>query len=159
MTSKASRLRERLTIDPDNPPVLQRPTPVSDTSTTEERPSETSRQFPDGKVVVSAPDRSGSDGDGKEEIMTTALDDPALRAGRKAYRSFYVDDVAFGRFRAAIYWVARRPDAAGEVPENMSVAINDAMIDLAIELEQRFNGGKIFPPTPEQRKSKRGKAR
>jgi hypothetical protein len=91
--------------------------------------------------------------------MATALDDPALHAGRKAYRSFYVDDVAFGRFRAAIYWVARRPDAAGEVPENMSVAINDAMIDLAIELEQRFNGGEIFPPTPEQRKSKRGKAR
>jgi hypothetical protein len=89
--------------------------------------------------------------------METALDDPALLAGRKTYRSFYVDDLAFGRFRAAIYWLARRPDAAGKVPENMSAAINDAMINLATELEKLFNNGNIFPPTPEQRKPKRVK--
>jgi hypothetical protein len=39
----------------------------------------------------------------------------------------------------------------------MSVAVNDAMVNLAIKLGERFNGGEIFPPTPEQRKPKRGK--
>jgi hypothetical protein len=158
MTSKASRLRERLTIDPDNPSVLQGPTPTPDTPTVEDRPSEASKQLPEGKTVTSVLGRSGSARNGGGEAMATALDDPTLLAGRKAYRSFYVDDLAFGRFRAAVYWVARRPDAAGEVPENMSVAINDAMIDLATKLEQQFNEGNIFPPTPEQRKSKRTKS-
>lgn len=159
MTSKANRFRERLTINSDDSSALQRTIPTPDTPTAEDRPMEISKELPDGKVVVSAPGRSSSGRDGGEATMATALDDPTLRAGRKAYRSFYVDDDTFGRFRAAIYWVARRPDAAGEVPENMSVAINDAMIELAIKLEERFNGGRIFPPTPEQRKPKRGKTR
>jgi hypothetical protein len=157
MTNRASRIRERLTIDPDESSLRQQPA-ASNAPTADSGPPEASKTLlPDNKTVASAPTRNDSDHDKERKAMPTALDDPALLAGRKAYRSFYVDDHAFGRFRAAIYWASRRPDAVDEVPENMSVAINDAMINLAAELEQRFNGAEILPPTPEQRKSKRTK--
>jgi hypothetical protein len=53
----------------------------------------------------------------------SAIEDPTITPGRKDYRSFYIEDATFARFRAAIYWLSRREDAAGEVPENMSVAV------------------------------------
>jgi hypothetical protein len=71
------------------------------------------------------------------------------------YRSFYVEDGAFARFRAAIYWLARREDAEG-VPENMSVAVQEWMVATARDLEQRYNDGQVFrmPPAPKKRRAK-----
>ncbi|WWT39760.1 hypothetical protein [Microcystis phage Mwe-JY05] len=71
------------------------------------------------------------------------------------YRSFYVADPAFARYRAAIYWLARNPQAAGQAPENMSVDIEDHMIAVAEDLERRFNDGQVFPAPPPSRR-KRG---
>lgn len=85
----------------------------------------------------------------------SALDDPAVTAGRSSYRSFYVPDVVFARFRAAVHWSARREDADVDVPENMSVAVTREMARLADELERKFNGGHPFRPTPEQVKAAR----
>jgi hypothetical protein len=87
---------------------------------------------------------------GKERI--SALDDPTILAGRRDYRSFYVEDTAFARFRAAIYWLSRREDAAGVAPENMSVAIESFMIATAEDLEKRYNYGQPFRMPPGQRR-------
>lgn len=75
------------------------------------------------------------------------------------YRSYYVDDEWFARFRAAIYWASRRMDAEEqEIPENMSVAVQDFMQATAEDLERRFNGGEVFPmpPPPKRRKREQG---
>lgn len=86
---------------------------------------------------------------------SSALDDPAIVAGRRAFRSFYVDDETFARFRAAVHWSARREDAGDDVPENMSVAVAAFMAATAADLEARYNAGAPFRPTPEQRKAAR----
>jgi hypothetical protein len=72
------------------------------------------------------------------------------------YRSFYIEDTAFARFRAAIYWLSRRPDAADDVPDNMSVAVQEWMETTAADLERRYNAGEAFrmPPAPKKRRAK-----
>lgn len=79
----------------------------------------------------------------------TALDDPAIDTDGNGYRSFYVSDAVFARFRAAVYWTARRPDATG-VPDNMSVGVEAYMEEVAADLERRYNEGAVFRPTPDQ---------
>lgn len=75
---------------------------------------------------------------------------------RSAYfRSFYVDNGVFERFRAAIFWTARNPQAAGQVPENMSVAVEDAIEQIASDLERRYNDGKPFPEAQQTRRRRR----
>lgn len=71
------------------------------------------------------------------------------------YRSFYVNDGVFARFRAAVHWTSRRPDAIGRAPENMSAAIEQYMEQLATRLEKEFNNGEQFPSIPPQRRRQR----
>ena len=89
----------------------------------------------------------------KQSDVRDTLADPDIRVGRKSYRSFYVDDEAFARFRAAIHWSSRRPDAVDEVPENMSVAVETWMLNTARDLERRYNDGQVFriQPKPTRR--------
>lgn len=92
--------------------------------------------------------------------VLNALEDPDITPGRKDYRSFYVDDAVFARFRAAIHWSSRNPAATDEVPENMSAAAEEWMLEVASDLEQRFNEGVVFrmPPATKRRGRKPGKS-
>lgn len=96
--------------------------------------------------------RRGRAAEGEE--WTSALDDPSIEEGRHGYRSFYLDDAVFARFRAAVYWTARRHDASG-VPDNMSVGVEAYMDEVATDLERRYNDGDVFRPTPDQVRSHR----
>ena len=136
MSAKADQLRNRLSINPDEAsPAPQRRTGVKETE-----PSKTSTT----QSRVS---------DRKQGDVLDALADPSIHVGCKGYRSFYIDDEAFARFRAAIYWSSRRPDAVDEVPENMSVAVESWMLNTARDLERRYNDGEVFrmPPKPTRR--------
>jgi len=84
------------------------------------------------------------------DILQTAVDDPAIKPDRNGYRSFYVSDAVFARFRAAVHWTSRRPEIADRVHDNMSVAVEEFMRETAARLESEFNDGKFFPPTPKQ---------
>jgi hypothetical protein len=139
-TPKAQRLRNRLSINPDElPPAPTRPAPAttiestSRSSTTVKRArtgtSTTRDDAPSPTVPNPAPRTPGRAGERRRQSAApahvSAVDDPSITAGRKDYRSFYIEDATFARFRAAIYWLARREHAAGEVPENMSVAVEN----------------------------------
>ena len=103
---------------------------------------------------MAAPPKTQPRGSGrKQSDILDALADPDIRVGRKSCRSFYIDDEAFARFRAAIHWSSRRPDAVDEVPENMSVAVETWMLNTARDLERRYNDGQVFrmPPKPTRR--------
>lgn len=161
MSTKAQRLRGRLSIDPDAVPGPALAPTASPSARTE--PSSTATGTPEveqdhapdpvpGNQSVPQPRPAGAPSVAQ---WRTALDDPAILPGRNGYRSFYVSDPIFARFRAAIHWTSRRPDAAGRVPENMSAAVEEFMDRLASELEADFNGGEVFPPTPEQRRRRR----
>ena len=156
VSNKASRLRGRLSINPDEVPALATPpcpvapvmTPVptlEEASAADPEPGRTA-EVPAGAVEPASDLKPA----GKERI--SALDDPTILAGRRDYRSFYVEDTAFARFRAAIYWLSRREDAAGVAPENMSVAIESFMIATAEDLEKRYNDGHPFRMPPGQRR-------
>ena len=148
-TPKAQRLRDRLSINPDElPPAPIRPgpaaapdPPVIAPPMSSEQPHETPASAPQPQVPQPA--------------HVSAVDDPSITAGRKDYRSFYIEDATFARFRAAIYWLARREDATGEVPENMSVAVETWMQETANELERRYNKGETFrmPPVSRRRRN------
>jgi hypothetical protein len=86
----------------------------------------------------------------------SALDDPAVHPGRKDYRSFYVDDGPYARFRAAMYWLARNPDVVDEYGDSMSAAAERWLDETATELERRFNGGRVFDAPPASRRRTRG---
>ena len=86
-----------------------------------------------------------------------AVEDPECIPDRKMYRSFYVEDEAFHRFRAAIYWLSRDPRAAGEVSESMTADIERYMRDVATALEVSFNGGEVFPMPPATKRRKKRK--
>jgi hypothetical protein len=145
VAGKAQRLRGRMpAIDPDTP------TPVA--------PSPAAP--PASSVAAPAPARQAistrSDTAVGEQDQKTALQDPGILAGRMGYRSFYVEDSVFARFRAAIYWLSRREDATDDVPENMSVAVQQWMETTATDLENRYNNGKVFrmPPHPKKQRAK-----
>jgi hypothetical protein len=137
MSAKADQLRNRLSINPDEPP------PAS------QRRADTKTAEPEKPTAKTQPRGSGR----KQSDVLDALADPDIRVGRKSYRSFYIDDEAFARFRAAIHWSSRRPDAVDEVPENMSVAVETWMLNTARDLERRYNDGQVFrmPPKPTRR--------
>ena len=132
---KASRLRHRLQIDPDAPG----PVPVA----------------PATETPVGAPQPEPRRA--RTTRGATALDDPAILEGRNGYRSFYIEDSIFARFRSAIYWLARREDAMDQVPPNMSAAVEEFMRQTTEDLERRFNEGEIFRATPDQLKPRRTK--
>ncbi len=161
MSDKARRLSARLSIDPDaeDPMPASRPTPVpvepaaamaAEPSAAEERPT---RVTPVTRVTSAGP-----------AAGETCLDDPEIKEGKRRYRSQYVRDTAFARFRSAIFWCSRRDDAAEvtltfdmQVPWNMSTAVDGFMEQVAEQLEQAFNEGRPFPPTLEQRAKMRGR--
>lgn len=105
---------------------------------------------PDGltPAPAAAPDEAAPTAD--PATWTSCLDDPKIVPGRHGYRSFYIDDEVFARFRAAVYWLARNEDAAGQAPENMSVAVEEFMLATARDLEDRHHHGTPFRPTPDQ---------
>lgn len=164
-TPKAQRLRERLSINPDELPPPARPTsapaPAQPPTVTPE-PVEAEQQpdLPESTPQPPRPAPAQTGGRGRRSTPSTpahvsAVDDPNITPGRKDYRSFYIEDATFARFRAAIYWLARREDAAGEVPENMSAAVETWMQNTATELEERYNDGETFrmPPVSKRRRS------
>src|SRR4051794_6489368 len=158
---KAERLRGRLTIDPGavaGPSASQaiRVNPAP-TSTAEEKAPEVTAAGPALEPVQAEPagEKPKSNRPASKTTKTaavSAVDDPTILEGRRDYRSFYVEDTAFARFRAAIYWLSRREDAAGDVPDNMSAAVELWMEATATELEQRYNDGQPFRMPPGQRR-------
>lgn len=178
-TSKAERLRNRLSINPDEPapvavltpPPAAAPSPVQQAAPAapaENQPAQEQEEAlpaPATAPSSSAPTPTRAPAAAKKtrrprpsspEVLN-AVQDPSITPGRKDYRSFYIEDETFARFRAAIYWLARREDATDVVPENMSVAVETWMAETAAELERRFNGGEIFrmPPPPKRRRTQR----
>jgi hypothetical protein len=91
--------------------------------------------------------------------MTEPISDPdqinIAEPDKNGYRSFYVSDAVFLRFRAAVHWTSRRAEIADRVHENMSVAVEDFMRRTANRLESEFNDGNRFPPTPGNRRRRR----
>ena len=174
MSARASKLRSRISIDPDQistpqpaprPPLqpVEAPAPTSGPATSpaprsEPDATETALESTRAEAEAPAAKRGSAARPSARKASpgpnwATCLDDPSIIDGRNGYRSFYIEDVAFARFRSAIYWLARREDAAGEVPENMSVAVQEFMEATASDLERRFNDGRPFRPTPEQIKA------
>lgn len=165
-TSKAARLRNRMpAIDPDS--ITPPPPAIHVAPEPPQSAPEPAVALVEPPAVVDVPaDREAAEKSQPKRAAAkpaakpvgeweTALDDPSIAPGRSYYRSFYIEDTVFARFRAAIHWSSRREDSEGEVPENMSVAISEYMERTASELEKRFNGGKVFRPTPEQRKKRK----
>lgn len=160
MSGKGDRLRDRIVINPDEqvaPQPRAAPTPAVEAGPEPEPAAaepepEAPEVEPVPRVRASRPRARA-----KPPAPVLATEAPDITPGRKDYRSFYVDDSPFARFRAAIYWTSRNPAAAGQVAENMSVAIEDLMDEVAGELEKRFNGGQVFPAPPGQTRRKRGK--
>jgi hypothetical protein len=149
-TAKSERLRARLSINPDEPaptppPAVEDPPPEPSPGT----PTVVAAPTPAAAPVAPARPRRGP-----ATPAVSALDDPAITPGRKDYRSFYIEDAVFARFRAAIYWLSRREDAVDEVPENMSAAVEAWMEATATALERRYNDGNTFrmPPPPARRR-------
>lgn len=138
MSAKAERLRGRLSINPDVTPAPPA-TPAAPAAVPEPGP-----QTPAARPL--APVASGGEGH-----YPNALADPDILAGRKSYRSFYVDDEPFARFRAAIYWSCRQRD----VPDNMSAAVEAWMLEVATDLERRYNNGEVFDMPPKRPKSEK----
>ena len=158
-TPKAQRLRERLSINPDE--LSPAPRPVPATAPTPQPPS-TEADEPQEPPAPAPPPARPTPPTGTSHPQSaptparvSAVDDPSITPGRKDYRSFYIEDATFARFRAAIYWLSRREDAAEEVPENMSVAVETWMQETASDLEQRYNDGETFrmPPVSRRRRS------
>jgi hypothetical protein len=147
-TAKSERLRARLSINPDEP--APTPPPAGGAPPPEPRPgTPTAVAAPTPAAAAPARPRRGP-----AAPAVSALDDPAITPGRKDYRSFYIEDAVFARFRAAIYWLSRREDAVDEVPENMSAAVEAWMEATATALERRYNDGNTFrmPPPPARRR-------
>ncbi|MEJ2889441.1 hypothetical protein [Actinomycetospora aeridis] len=152
MTSKARELRRRMSIDPDAPEPAPRParTPPREIDETPEPEPEPPAPEPTPAPTKRRRRTSTTD----EPAWTTALDDPAIDPDRNGYRSFYVSDAVFARFRAAVYWTARRPDAT-DVPDNMSSGVEAYMEEVAADLERRYNDGAVFRATPDQKRAHR----
>jgi len=150
MSIKAHRLSERISIDPD---ALAAAAPPQ-TTTLVATPQLPPEQSPSPEVPEPTPAQPRPVGQ-----WTSCLDDSAIIEGRANYRSFYVEDTVFARYRAAVYWCARLADAEGVVGENMSVDIQQHMAEVARALEEKFNNGAPFRPTPEQIKKPRRKRR
>lgn len=145
MTAKSDRLLAKLpsfgTEPPIDPDALPAPTP---------------RKLRAQPAPVDEAEVSAAEPEPATAPPTTRADAPPAHAPpeeRSAYfRSFYVSDDVFERFRSAIFWSSRNPQAAGTAPDNMSVAVEDAMEQIATDLEQRYNKGEAFPEPPKTRR-------
>jgi hypothetical protein len=160
VSAKADRLRSRISIDPDSP-AAPAPVPASTLApvptepTEQQNPSVSSesiethqtaeRKQPSRLQTTSSTPKTRS-----AVPWETALDDPSAIEGKNDYVSFYLSRRLKMRFAAAIYWSSRDRTGAGKVPLNMSNAVAEFMEQMAEELEERYNGGRVFPPTPEQ---------
>jgi hypothetical protein len=155
-TAKSERLRARLSINPDEP--VAAPPPVAAAAPAVEQPAAAPDITEEPPPAEPVPRSGGAPARRRPRrapaAAVSALDDPAITPGRKDYRSFYIEDAVFARFRAAIYWLSRREDAVDEVPENMSVAVEAWMEATATALERRYNDGNTFrmPPPPARRR-------
>lgn len=149
-TSRAESAPTPVLESAPEPPPAAALTPVRDTPTAPEPAPSTDP--PARATRSSAPRNRRKSRD--DPGWASALDDPSVSGGGNGYRSFYVSDEVFARFRSAVYWTARRPDAS-DVPDNMSAGIEEYMDQVASDLERRFNGRSPFPPTPEQVKAHR----
>jgi hypothetical protein len=145
MSAKATRLRERLSINPDE----VAPSATHHLSTEPEGMVQPESTRSNG-VAGSAEPHNSFDRSSDAEVAT----DEAL-AGRSDYRSFYVNDEIYFRFRAAIFWSSRNPKAVGHVPDNMSAAVEQWMGEVATDLERRYNDGEAFPSPPPPRRQRR----
>jgi hypothetical protein len=155
MSAKTDQLRNRLSINPDEAPPAPPPQERTDTKgTAPNKPTTTvASEGPElAKTQLRRSERKQSD-----VVVLDALADPDIHVGRKGYRSFYIDDEAFARFRAAIHWSSRHPDAVDEVPENMSVAVETWMLNTARDLERRYNDGEVFRMPPKTTRRPRTK--
>jgi hypothetical protein len=145
MSAKATRLLGRLSINPDE--LGPAPTPHRGTEPAE----------------VAQPVSTGVNGGMRPPEPRKSFDRPSdadgspddVLAGRSDYRSFYVNDEIFFRFRAAIFWSSRNPKAVGQVPDNMSAAVEQWMDEVATDLEHRYNDGEPFPSPPPPRRQRR----
>jgi hypothetical protein len=157
-SNRGRELAGRLSINPDEapaPPPRPAAKPPAEPSAGENPPpAEPPAEPPAAAPSQKAPRRARASRT-PAAPQVPATQGPGIVEGRMGYRSFYVADPAFARYRAAIYWLARNPQAAGQAPENMSVDIEDHMIAVAEDLERRFNDGQVFPAPPPSRR-KRG---
>ena len=158
MSAKADQLRNRLSINPDDPPPTAPPQPQSAPGENAPTQEPTAARTATKAAAKAQPPRGRRAGP-SEGGVPDALDDPDIHAGRKSYRSFYIDDEAFARFRAAIHWCSRRPDAVDEVPENMSAAVEAWMLNTAQDLERRYNDTEVFRMPPKSPRRPRAKKR
>ena len=152
MSTRTERLKSRLSINPDETtaPVRAVPTPAPEAIEAEEvidlaAPSEPA----EATTVEAAPKPTRT----RKSQAQAAAEAPL--EGRSDYRSFYVSDAAYMRFRAAIYWASRNPKAIGEVPQSMSAAAEEWMLHTAEDLEQRFNDGDVYPTPPATRRRRK----
>lgn len=151
---RARGLRSRLSINPDEEPpppaaAIAVPEPVApaELNAAEDQPPPV-----DVPETARAPRKKAK---ASPAARVSAVDDPKIVAGRKDYRSFYIEDTTFARFRAAVYWLSRHPEASAEVGENMSVAMERWMRDTANDLERRYNHDEVFPMPPVKERRKR----
>ena len=79
----------------------------------------------------------------------SALDDPEVDPGTYRNRSHYVEDSAFARYAAAVFWTSRNPDI-NDAPENASAGVNSFLMKEAARLERKYNEGRPFRATPYQ---------
>jgi hypothetical protein len=169
MSAKADRLRSRISIDPDtpiaSPPVAPSTlVPVPAEPIKQQSPSVSSESIERHETADGGhqPGRPQSTRSAKTTTRSvapweTALDDPRAIEGKNDYVSFYLPRRVKLRFAAAIYWSSRDRTGAGKVPLNMSNAITEFMEQTAQELEESYNDGHVFPPTPEQLKGYKNK--
>jgi hypothetical protein len=164
MMGKADSLRTRLSIDPDElagPPPVRPVGPIAQrrpATPAESAESETSdaAQVEPAPAEAEAPPKAAPARQRTERRSPVKASKPAEPDGEAYFRSFYVSNDVYAAFRAAIFWTSRNPRAVGHVPENMSAAVEQALVDITTDLQKRFNEGEPFPePPPTRRRRKR----
>lgn len=149
MSTRARALQGRLRINPDEPTL---PPQVVQEAPADEPAGVVPPEAPAPADDPPAPRRVRQAA--TPPAAVSALEDPAVRPGSKGYRSFYVDDGPYARFRAAMYWLARNPEVVAELGDNMSSAVEQYLDSTAADLEKRFNGGQVFDAPPASRRRK-----
>jgi len=153
MSGKADRLRGRLSINPDEVPAplhAARPLRVQPNPTSQAPPA---GALEDGNSAAALRPVEVTETPAAAE--RTSLTSKTPTDGPAYFRSFYVGNEVYDRFRAAIFWTSRNPRATGAVPENMSAAVEQFMASMAADLERRYNDGKVFPNPPKTRRRRR----
>lgn len=171
MSGKGRALQNRLVINPDEQvapgpraeppapaPAAVEPEPAEEAPAAEEAPGEDEAPEPAAEPA-SAPSRPRARARKPRAAtppVVLATEDPNYPQEINDYRSFYLANEVYARYRAAIFWASRNPEAMGLVPENMSQGVQQLMLEAAEDLEQRYNDGQVFrmPPPPKRRKKR-----